>query len=143
MTPRSLYRVAAWLLVFFAAGHTRGLLSPKDLTPEATAAREAMFNLHFPFMGSDCSWGGFYMGFGLFLTTYLVFTAILAWQMGKLSLFHAKEIKFLAWVFAACQAVGTILCWKYFFVPPTITSGLITLCLGLAAWNLEKPTLRG
>jgi hypothetical protein len=46
MNPLLLYRIAAGLLAFFAIGHTVGLLPPKNLVPEAKAARDSMVGVH-------------------------------------------------------------------------------------------------
>jgi hypothetical protein len=40
--------------------------------------------VHFSFGGGTFSYGGFYVGFGLFVTAYLLFSALLAWQLGGL-----------------------------------------------------------
>jgi hypothetical protein len=71
MKPTLLYRIASGLLILFAASHTVGLLT-KPPSLEASAARDAMNNVHFRFMGTDCTYGRFYIGFGLMLTAYLL-----------------------------------------------------------------------
>jgi hypothetical protein len=137
MNPLLLYRVAAGLLAFFAIGHTVGLLPPRHLMPEAKAVRDSMFGVHFQVMGADSTWGGFYLGFGLFVTVYLLFAAIFAWQIGNLSQSRPQEIQVLAWTFFVSQVATAVLSWKYFFLAPTIFSILISICVGLAAWKLS------
>jgi hypothetical protein len=88
-------------------------------------------------MGADSTWGGFYLGFGLFVTVYLLFAVMVARQMGNLSQSRPQEIQVLAWTFFACQVATAVLSWKYFFLPPTIFSILIAICVGLAAWKLS------
>jgi hypothetical protein len=46
----------------------------KSSSPEVRGVREAMNAVHFQFMGTDCSYGGFYIGFGLLFTAYLLFS---------------------------------------------------------------------
>src|SRR5271165_4000097 len=78
-----LYRIAAVLLVLFAAGHTIGFLSFKPPTAEGLAVRDAMMDVHFQVKSADLSYGGFYKGFGFFITVYLLFSAFLAWHLAK------------------------------------------------------------
>ena len=82
MNATLFYRIAAALLVSFAAGHTFGFLRFKPPTSDALAVRDAMNNVHFQVRGSDFSYGGFYRGFGLTITVYLLFSAFLAWHLG-------------------------------------------------------------
>jgi hypothetical protein len=78
MNATLLYRIASALLVLFAVGHTIGFLRLKPPTPEAAAVYDAMHKVHFQVGGSSFSYGGFYIGFGLFVTAYLLFSAYLA-----------------------------------------------------------------
>lgn len=137
MSSRFFYRIAAVALFISAIGNTTGVLGTGNLTPEALALRQSMGSLHFLFMGADSSWLGFYVGFGLYLTLYLIFSAFLSWQLGGLSKLCPVEIRFLAWAFAICQAATVILSWKFFFLVPTVLYGFITTCLALGALKLN------
>src|ERR1700730_14596527 len=85
MNATVLYRIVSVLLVLFAAGHTAGVLRVKPPTPGAVAVRDAMSSVHFPVGGSQFTYRGFYDGFGLFVTAYLLFSAFLAWYLGDLA----------------------------------------------------------
>jgi len=134
VTARLLYRIAAVLLILFAAGHTVGFLRFQPPTPEAAAVRDAMTNVHFQVRGSSFSYGGFYVGFGLFATLYLLFAAFLAWHLGNVAATNPHAIGALAWGFVAVQVVSFALSWIYFAPPPAILSALVAACLGWAAW---------
>lgn len=118
----------------FAASHTYGLLTFKAASPEARAVREAMNNVHFQFMGDDCSYGDFYIGFGLLFTAYLLFSAFLAWHLGGLARKTPQTIGTLAWSFFTVLVATLALSWMYFFLPPAAISALVAVCLGWAAW---------
>jgi hypothetical protein len=135
MKSKTLYRSAALLLVFFAVGHTSGVLGSKNLPPEALSVRAAMFATHFTFMSSDQSFGGIFTGFGLLVTAYLLFSALLAWTLGGLSKENSKAASPVFWGLLATLLVNVVMAKLYFFAGPAILSAVIGICLGLAKWK--------
>jgi hypothetical protein len=135
---RTLYRVSAVLFILFALGHTFGFLTLKPPTTEAIAVRDAMQNVHFQIRGVTLSYGGFYMGFGLTISAYLFFSSILAWHLSGLTVRQPEAIGILGWAFFALQLAGLALSWIYFAGGPVIFSGLMALCLGLAAFTARS-----
>jgi len=134
MNATLLYGIASVLLILFAAGQTVGFLKFAPPTPEGLAVRDAMKNVHFQFKGGTYSYGGFYSGFGFYITVYLLFSAFLACHLGGLAKTQPEAVGVLGWVFCAVQAVGLVLSWIYFFPVPTIFSALVAICLGWATW---------
>lgn len=132
-----LYRVASLLFIVFAVGHTVGFLTFKPPSPEGVAVRDAMQAVHFQVKGSNFTYADFYTGFGLYATVYLLFSAFLAWHLGKLARTAPQTIGSLGWVFVAVQVASLVLSWRYFLVPPVILSALLALCLGTAGWLLR------
>ncbi len=131
------YRIGSVLFVLFAAGHTFGFLSFKPASADALAVRESMDRVRFEIGKSSLSYGGFYTGFGLYLTAYLLFAAFLSWRLGALAGSDPGAITSLAWAFFAVQVVSLVLSWIYFLPPPTILSALLAICLGWAAWLVQ------
>src|SRR5438270_6257366 len=125
MTATLLYRIAAIVLILFAAGHTFGFLKFKAPNAEGVAVQNAMENVHFDLGSKSYTYGNFYRGFGLFCTAYLLFTAFLAWRMGEMARTTPLAIGSLGWVFFAAQLVSIVLSWKYFVLPPTIFSAVL------------------
>lgn len=122
------YRIAAGLLAFFGITHTIGLFKPR--TEEgAQAVVDAMRSVSMNIMGFTRSFWDFYIGFGLASTVFLLFSAVLAWQLGSLSTDQPKLARTLTWPFLAAQIAMAALCWIYFFYPPAITATLVSLCL--------------
>ncbi len=134
-----LYRVAAVVLLLFAAGHTFGFLHFKPPTPEAEAVHNAMISVHFPVGRSQFSYEGFYIGFGLFVTAYLLFSAFLAWHLGGLARANPRVIGALGWAFVGVQVVSLVLSAIYFSVVPAAFSAFVAICLGWAAWVAMPP----
>ena len=143
MNATLLYRIASVLLVLFAAGHTFGFMRFKPSAPDALAVRDAMNNVHFQVRGADFSYGGFYTGFGLTITVYLLFSAFLAWHLGGLARTHPEAVGTLGWVFAVVQIAMIVLSWLYFSIAPAVLSALVALCLVWAAWLVQvaKPPM--
>lgn len=140
MKATLLYRIASVLLILFALGHTIGFLKFKPSSPEGLAALDAMNHTHFQFGGGTYTYGGFYTGFGLFATLYLLFAAFLAWHLGKLARTIPQAIGALGWVFCIAQVIGVVLSWIYFAPPPVVFSAVIALCLGWATWLAQART---
>jgi hypothetical protein len=134
MKATLLYRIAALVFVLFAAGHTLGFLKFKAPTPEGRAVREAMSNVHFLFGKSVRSFADFYVGFGLYVTAYLLFSAFLSWHLGNLAASDPQAIGALGWVFFVVQVASLALSLIYFAAPPALTSAVVAACLGWAAW---------
>jgi len=126
------YRTASVLLILFALGHTLGFrrVDPRWKLDSIIAA---LRSTHFEVQGLNRTYWDFYVGFGLFVTILLLFTAILAWQLGGLPKDHLSEMRPVSWSLAACFVLVTFLSWKYFFVVPVIFSGVVAICLILAA----------
>jgi hypothetical protein len=139
MNARALYRIAAIALVVFALGHTAGFLTFRPPTAEAAAVRHAMDRVRFSVGGADLSYGGFYRGFGLFVTLYLLWTAFLCWNLGTLSARAPAATGALAWSLFAVQLGSLALSLIYFSAPPAVFSALVAACLGAAAWRQRSP----
>ena len=138
MRPTALYRIAAVLLLLFACGHTSGFLGFKPSSPEGLAALSAMNSVAFDFEGNSRTYGGFYVGFGLTVTAYLLFSAFVAWQLGRMASSQPGSVAPLAWALVAVQLVSLALSVKYFFLVPVIFSAVVSVCLVWATWQLRR-----
>jgi hypothetical protein len=131
MKPATLYRIAAVVLVLFAAGHTFGFLTLQPPTPEALAVHQGMMNVHFRLDNGEFSYGGFYVGFGLSITAYMLLCAFLAWHLAQ----HPDRA--IGWALFAVQASGLPLSWLYFPIAPTVFSAALAALLFFAAWRQQ------
>jgi hypothetical protein len=130
------FRIATVLLVLFCAAHTAGgMLAQKSLGAEADAVFAQMKAVHFNFNGSDCTWYGFWFGFGMTASLLLLLSAIIAWQLDKVPPAAWPSVSVIAWSLVAVHAVNTYLSWKYFFIGPTIFGGVTT---ALLAWGTVR-----
>jgi hypothetical protein len=133
LTP---YRLAAYLLVLFCAGHTAGgMLAQQPISPEADAVFAMMKSVKFEFHGGQCSWYGFWLGFGLMVSAFLLLSAVIAWQLDRVPPAAWKPVAPIAWALFASHLVNVYLSWRYFFPGPGVFSTLIVVLLGVAAWR--------
>ena len=131
MSSTWLYRIAAVVLLLFAALHTYGFMNFRPPTPEGRAVLESMNQVRFEVKGATFSYGGFYEAFGLFATVFMLFSAFVAWHLSR---FASKE---LAWALFASQAAGLVLGCIYFSTPQIVFAGLLTACTGWAALRIK------
>src|SRR6266480_5703758 len=134
-----LYRISSVLLLLFAAGHTFGF---RKNNPEwgADAVLGLMRSVHFDAQGFTRTYWDFFSAFGLFFSVFLLFAAVLAWQLGGLPAEIFARMRRTAWALAICFAAFTALSLRYAFTTPIIFSTMITMCLIAAAWlSAKKP----
>jgi len=132
MSAAALYRTGAAVLVLFAVLHTIGFLHFKPPTAEGLAVRDAMTNVRFEVKGTTLSYGGFYQGFGLYVTVYLLFSAFLAWQLG------AHPAPAIGWGLCAVQIVCIALGGIYFSAVQASFCAVVASLLGWATWRSQR-----
>ena len=132
-----LYRIAAVLLLLFAAGHTIGFRQ-SDPSWGVDAIVGSMQSIHFDAQGFNRTYWDFFVGAGFTVGVLYLFAAILAWQLGGLPVATLALMRVTAWAFALCFAVITFVSWRYLFGIPIAFSGVIALCLIAAAWRSES-----
>lgn len=133
MSGSLLYRISSGLLVLFALGHTIGF---RQVDPywKADGVVSGMRTVTFDVQGMNRSYWDFFAGFGLFVSVFLVFAAILAWQLGSMSRESLAAIPVVRWSFALCFVLIAVLTWRYFFIAPGVFTTLIAVGLFGAAW---------
>jgi hypothetical protein len=138
MKPSILYRIASILIFIFAAGHTIGFRrsDPKWGIDSLVTSLRA---IHFQTQGFTRTYWDFFTGFGLFASLFLVFSGVLAWQLGGVPPAAWGIVRGPAWALAICFVFVTILNWRYFFLAPVIFAGVISGFLIAAAWLSSKP----
>jgi len=135
--PTILYRSASVLMLLFAAGHTLGF---RQNVPEwgTDAVLALMRSVHFNAQGFTRTYWDFFSAFGLYLSLFLVFAAVLAWLLSNLPPETLSRVRSIAWALVLCFAAITAVSWRYAFTTPIVFSVLITLCLTAAAWLSSK-----
>src|ERR1700722_3711693 len=145
MRASMLYRIAAVLLLLFAAGHTLGFRQ-SDPKWGVDALLDSMRSIRFDVQGFRRTYWDLFEAAGFSVGVFYVFAAILAWQLGGLPAANLALMRGTAWAFALCFAAITVVSWRYLFVLPIAFSIAIALCLtaaaGLSARQVSAPPLR-
>jgi len=122
-------------MLLFDLGHTAGY--PWS-DPSWGVDLGAIQSSHFKVLGFTRTYWDFYVGFGLFVSVFLLLAAIFAWQLGNLPAETRRLMRGSAWALSACFAAVTALSWMYFFTIPIAFSSVITVCLIVAAWRSAR-----
>ena len=131
------YRIAAVLLLLFAAGHTLGFRQ-SDPTWGVETLLGSMQSIHFDVQGFSRTYWDFFVGAGFSVGVFYLFAAALAWQLGGLPAETLAVMRGTVWALALCFAAITVVSWRYLFIVPIVFSMLITVCLTAAAWLSAK-----
>ena len=83
MKASMFYRIAAVLLLLFAAGHTLGFRQ-SDPTWGVDALLGSMRSIHFDVQGFNRTYWDLFVAAGFSVGVFYLFAAILAWQLGAL-----------------------------------------------------------
>src|SRR5256885_7894158 len=128
-----LYRISSVLLLLFAAGHTFGF---RQNNPEwrADAVLGLMRSVHFDAQGFTRTYWDFFSAFGLFLSVFLLFAAVLAWLLGGLPAETLARVSSICWAAAACFVAVTALSWRYALTTPIPFSNLLSVGFIVAPW---------
>ena len=96
------YRVAAVFLLLFAVAHTVGF-QQSDPKWGIDAVRDSMRSIHFDAQGFDRTYWDFFVGAGITVGVLYLFSAIFAWQLGKLPADSLARMRVVVWAFASCS----------------------------------------
>jgi hypothetical protein len=130
------YRIAAVLLLLFAAGHTLGFRQ-SDPAWRVDALLGSMRSIHFDVQGFNRSYWDLFEAAGFCVGVLYLFAAILAWQLAGLPASTLGLMRGVRWAFALCFAAITVVSWRLLFMLPVVFSILITLCLAAGAWRIK------
>ncbi len=133
MKPSILYRVAAVLLLLFAAGHMFGF-SQVDPEWRVDALVGAMKSVRFDMMGFKRTYWDLFLATGYCVGLFYLFGAVLAWQLGGLPAETLARLRITTWAFALTFVAVLAVSWCFLFLIPIVFSALIAACLIAAAW---------
>jgi len=125
-----LYRIAAVLLLLFAAAHTLGFRQ-SDPSWGVDALLSSMRSIHFDMMGFNRTYWDFFVAAGFSAGVFYLFAAVLAWQLASVP---GETLAVVRWAFALSFAAITVVSCLYLFIIPIVFSLLVTLCLTAGAW---------
>jgi len=124
------YRLASYILVLYAIGHTAGAViwTPR-FGAAAGAVATAMKSVHFDAQGFEVSWYGFYLGFGWFVSIFFILSAVISWHIGGLPMRDRGGLAAITWSLCLSYVAGAAIAWKCFFAAPIAFSSIVALLL--------------
>lgn len=129
LNPTVLLRVAAIVTLLYCIGHSMGWPWTPATGPEEQKIIDAMKTHHFDVDGIARTFEDFYLGFGIIISAFMLFQAVVLWQVGSLANSNPKSAKAIAFTFLLSFVVNAFLAWKYFFPVPAIMAVVIAASL--------------
>ena len=127
------FRICAGVLMLFAALHTFGFLRYVPKSAEGAAVKTAMETVRFPFGSATRTYGDLYRGFGFFVSAYLLFAALVAWQLPALLATSRESFRIIAFGLLAAQTATVALSFIFFAMPQAIFAIAVVACV---LWGL-------
>jgi hypothetical protein len=94
-----------------------------------------MKTVEFNFNGATCTWYGFWFGFGLTASIFMLLSIVIAWQLDKVPPETWHLMSGIAWWLVAAHLANTVLTWAYFFTLAGVLSTVVTTLLAVGAWR--------
>jgi len=138
LKPTLFYRAAGTFSVLFTGGHLFAFLKFKPPTADAVALRAAMDTTRFQVGSHSYSFGGFYVGAGLYVAGSMLLVAALAFWLGQRVRKDPAFVRAPTAFLLLFELWGLALCWQFFSSAPLIFSALIVACLACAFWTAER-----
>jgi hypothetical protein len=133
------FRIASYLLVLYTLGHTFGaVIETPHFGAESDAVVAAMKAVHLRAQSADCTWYGFYRGFGLFGSAFFLFSVFVAWRLGDMSSQDVDTLLPIGWALFFSHVAGALITCVYFFPTPMFFSTSVAALLGFGCLRALK-----
>jgi hypothetical protein len=136
------FRLAAYVLVLYTAGHTLGaVIATPEFGPASDSVVSMMKSVHVVAQGSDTTWYGLYRGFGWFVSVFFAFSIIVTWYVGGKTAAERVTFTPITWSLFVSHAAGGVIAWVYFFLTPILCSTAIAVLLGIGGvrdWAISR-----
>jgi hypothetical protein len=133
------FRLTTYLLILYTFGHTLGaVISTPQFGPASDAVVSLMKSVHVTAQGADCTWYGFYRGFGVIVSVYFLFSAVLTWRLGGMTPRERRPFAPVTWALFASYAATAVVSWIWFFPVPLAFSTAIAALLGFTCVRKEQ-----
>jgi hypothetical protein len=135
------FRIATYLLILFTLGHTMGaVVSTPQFGPASDTVVSMMKSVHVTVQGADCTWYGFYRGFGTIVSVFFLFSAVLTWCLGGMTVGERRPLAPVVWALFLSYVATAVITWVWFFPVPLVLSTAVALLLGFSCLRKEALT---
>jgi hypothetical protein len=125
-------RIASVIAFLYGAAHTAGAPWIPEKGPDSMALIGSMKSHAFEVQGAHVTYWGFYFGFGVMISVFLLLLAVLLWQLGSMQRRGTASTRPAIVSILAAYVVNAAVAWKYFFIGPVALAAAIVLCLAVA-----------
>ena len=94
----------------------------------------------FDVSGAIRTYWHFYMGFGVYITVFLLMQAVLLWQLAAVARVNPTLVRPLIGAVGVASLIGTAVIWAFIFAVPALISLACTVCVGLAFVSASRTT---
>jgi len=132
------FRLAAYVLILFCLGHSLGaLVNTPSFGAQSDAVWAAMRATHFRCQTSDCTWFGFYEGFGWMVSIFFLLSAAIAWFLGGLDRPALRRLAPVVWALCLAHVTGAVLAFQWFFPAAQVFGTAAALLLAVPCFRLR------
>ena len=135
MTTTLLLRIASFVSLLFAAGHSLGGLQKWSPTDGGNPVLTAMTDMHFPIMGVSRSYLDLFLGLGWSVSVFLLLQTVLLWQMASLARTNEAQVRPMIAAFLAATLASGIIAWLFIFAVPVLFCAALAIVLAAAWWK--------
>lgn len=136
-TPRFLTKSASLLIMLYALGHSRSYPWTPATGPSQDQLLRQLQNNTFDVLGVHRSYWDFYVGFGIDISIVQFTLALTLWLLADVLEVSPKKMALILGLFSLSYLAGSVVMWRYFFLPPFLLSSLIVLLTLTAAIKLR------
>ena len=136
-TPRFLSKSASVLVMLYAFGHSRSYPWTPVVGPSQHELLRQLQNNTFDVLGVHRSYWDFYVGFGIDVSIVHFTIALTLWLLADVLEVSPKKMALILGLFSLSYLAGSVVMWRYFFLPPFMLSSLIVLLTLTAAIKLN------
>jgi hypothetical protein len=141
----NVYRLAAYCLILYSLGHTLGaVIATPRFGPESDRVVSMMKSIHVYAQGAECTWYGFYRGFGWLVSIFFILSAVLSWHLGGRTMRERAALTLVSFSMFLSHAAGIVIAWAYFFPAPRLFSAATAGLLGLGClqdWSASRQSI--
>jgi hypothetical protein len=132
-------RTTTYLLILYTLGHTFGaVVSTPQFGPASDAVVSMMKSVHVTAQGADGTWYGYYRGFGVIVSVYFLFAAVLTWHLGGMTPRERRPFAPVTWALFVSYVATAVVTWVWFFPVPLVFSMAIAALLGFTCLRDER-----
>jgi hypothetical protein len=136
-TPRFLTKSAAAAIMLYALGHSRSYPWTPVIGPSQQELLRQLQNNTFAVSGVHRSYWDFYVGFGIDISIVHFTIALTLWLLADVLEISPKKMAMILGLFSLSYLAGSVVMWRYLFLPPFVLSSLIVLLTLAAAVKLR------